>query len=75
MANWSHLDTTGPPSFTGLQERHRHIKADDAHALAYYAFDLLDLNGRSWIPVHAPFRVGWATLAGGAGAWDTSLRP
>lgn len=42
------LDKAGRPSFTGLQERHRHIKSGDAYALAYYVFDLLELNGRSW---------------------------
>jgi bifunctional non-homologous end joining protein LigD len=49
------LDKTGRPSFTGLQERHRHIKSGDAYALAYYVFDLLELNGRSWQrqPLHA----------------------
>jgi bifunctional non-homologous end joining protein LigD len=42
------LDKTGRPSFTGLQERHRHIATGNRYALAYYVFDLLELNGRSW---------------------------
>jgi bifunctional non-homologous end joining protein LigD len=42
------LDKTGRPSFTGLQERHRHIATGNQYALAFYVFDLLEVNGRSW---------------------------
>jgi bifunctional non-homologous end joining protein LigD len=42
------LDKTGRPSFTGLQERHRHIKTGNRYALAYFVFDLLSVNGQSW---------------------------
>lgn len=42
------LNKDGHPSFTGLQERHRRITTGNQYALAYYVFDLLELNGRSW---------------------------
>ena len=48
MLRFTFVDHTGRPSFTGLQERHRHIATGDAYALAYYVFDLLELKGRSW---------------------------
>ena len=43
------LDSDGRPSFQGLQEWYRHIRGDRPLALAYYAFDLLILNGVSWM--------------------------
>jgi len=43
------LDATGHPSFRGLQAYHRHIADANGLALAFYAFDLIELNGRSWI--------------------------
>ena len=43
------LDEDGRPSFQGLQEWHRGIGAGRRWALAYYVFDLLELNGKSWM--------------------------
>ena len=42
------LDADGRPSFEGLQEFYRHIRGRRL-ALAFYAFDLLELNGESWM--------------------------
>jgi len=44
------LDTEGRPSFRRLQEHYRRIREHPPLALAYYAFDLLELDGRSWMP-------------------------
>lgn len=44
------LDRTGRPSFTGLQEWHRRIRGPGSGlALAFFAFDLLELNRRPWM--------------------------
>ncbi len=42
------LDASGHPTFRGLQDWHRHLPEAKGLALAYYVFDLLELNGRSW---------------------------
>jgi len=42
------LDHTGRPSFQALQDWYRHIKGE-RFALAYYVFDVLRMNGTSWM--------------------------
>jgi bifunctional non-homologous end joining protein LigD len=42
------LDATGRPSFRGLQEAHRRIAEAKRFALAFYVFDLLQLNRVVW---------------------------
>jgi bifunctional non-homologous end joining protein LigD len=49
------LDATGRPSFQGLQEWYRGIRDGPTRpALAYYAFDVLEINGENWMarPLH-----------------------
>ena len=43
------LDGKGRPSFTALQDWYRCIRDGQRFALAYYVFDLLELNGESWM--------------------------
>lgn len=43
------LDAEGRPSFQGLQSWHRRLREGKGFALAYYVFDLLELNGDSWM--------------------------
>jgi bifunctional non-homologous end joining protein LigD len=43
------LDEHGHPSFQGLQSWYRNLREGRRLALAYYAFDLLELDGQSWM--------------------------
>lgn len=43
------LDAEGRPTFQGLQAWYRHMREGRRLALAYYVFDLLELDGESWM--------------------------
>lgn len=43
------LDAQGRPSFQALQSWHRRLREGNGFALAYYVFDLLELDGESWM--------------------------
>lgn len=43
------LDDQGRPTFQGLQAWYRHMREGRRLALAYYVFDLLELDGESWM--------------------------